>query len=105
MPRFKYRTLRVRTWDKHEGNWSKRRGGSEPDRILTVDDSDRPDRLRFADEKDDDGLAFRMRSEAAFLAYLNELGADGWQVASYVREFFHDAHPFPNGDFLLMLIE
>lgn len=92
MPRYRYRTLRVRTWDyfnpDHQGsvNLDRRRGGDKPDRILMVTDSDTPEQIRFPDEKGDDWHAFRHRAHLAFVGYLNTLGEGGWQVIAFDRE-------------------
>jgi hypothetical protein len=83
MPRFRYRSLRVGLWDTWFTDGGRKRGGDEPDRLLTVADSEVEAQIDFADQRGDDYAAFRERSWAHFMSYLNELGDSGWQVVSF----------------------
>jgi hypothetical protein len=103
MPTYTYRTLRVRVSDKHRDNPDRKRRGEEPDRILTIDDSQLDELIDFVDEEEDD---FRQGAYSDLLEYLNDLGRAGWRVVvgptTNPQPRFE---PFLNGDFLLMRSE
>ena len=86
MAQYQYRQLKVTIYDKHE-HFGKRRGGSNPDRFCEVDDSSEPRPVLFLDQQGDDLWAVVTRANQAFLAYLNRLGGEGWQVISYHQLF------------------
>jgi hypothetical protein len=85
MPRYRYRTLRCRTWDKHGQPMPKmmqKRGGDKPDRILYITDSFESQSTLVTDKRGDDFYAFRDRAYLSLVRYLDRLGPDGWQVVA-----------------------
>lgn len=82
MYKFSYRRLIATVYDKHE-NRVKRRRGSNVDRFCEVEDSSLDRSVRFPDNDGDDLYEFLVRSNVAFMTYLNTLGSDEWELVTY----------------------
>lgn len=102
MAKYQYRRLEVGLYDKHDANREKRRGGREPDRYYTVGDTGVPKPVYLMDEVGDDRAAFEARAHLGFIAYLDALGGDGWQVVFYTLTPGHQYTEWPQGTHLLM---
>jgi hypothetical protein len=77
-----YRALWVAIEDKHEGRAGpgKRRRGSNVDRKLMITDAGRDGPVEIVDHDGDDRDQFTRHARQELVAYLNQLGQDGWKV-------------------------
>ena len=85
MPRHRYRIVQARVAERDAVDRSQRRRGTEPDRVLVINDSEAGG-VDFSDEVGDDWNAFQERAYSSLIEYLNLLGEHGWLVITVTAQ-------------------
>lgn len=81
---YQYRRLRVTLHDKHSDP-SRRRSGRTVDRSLTITDSVQPP-FSITDREGDDFDSFFGHALGAFMAFMDQVGREGWILVSWTPE-------------------
>lgn len=90
---YQYRRLRVTLYDRHSDP-SRRRGGRTVDRSLTITDSAQPP-FSITDREGDDFDSFFGHALGTFMAFLDQMGHEGWILVSWTPELEAGPNPAP----------